>query len=917
MITKTDIELKIVDSVDTSHSVAEVLTDSASNPDAFYVGRGYLAHNGEKVIESIDEKGTYPNVTVGNATKATTATTADKAVKDGGGKNIAENYALISDTVGKLGVLNSPADRSAVIPNALTNAWGIDNTMFSVIIYERANSSATWVEKWNYATASVVQKTQVERGEATSNLFTSTRGYQVKVVVSTTTSNYNYIKALNLSIKTKDGTYSGNVDYTAYYGSSLTVAYNGSMGTWGANWSASFLETAAQNVEYIFNANRANASIVIRGYRICTNESTNPTLIGKALKAYEADTATRANTAATAATAVNISDAPVLTATEDEQITVKVGNKTSNALTVPYAQRADFATDLSGRVEATPEVFTYRPSAGDKSIKDDNAFIRRVKGNSVVFNQIGNPLSANGGWYLNPEYGTVEYGDNYIKITAVSDSQQTNGMGLTCVQPLAQAINGHTYLMSVDMKPSKAMCCGFRNFADTWTGNNYDLIGGQWSNISYIVTCTSETTRYPYIGNSLGSQIVSGDTIEIKNLMIIDLTAMFGTGNEPTTVEEFRALYPNSYYPYNTGELRNLVCSGIKTVGFNEFNGTYARVLPNESYYLGGLYTSIGFAKELGGATETISIPSNRIYTPTQLGYIYASGTDICINLHHTGYRDGEYEPYKEVTHALPLSKISNGEPLRKAGEVYDEINETEYIRRVGVRGYAAGDKDDAALLTDGTYTNYPLDEPIVTPIETPIDFNYYVEDFGTEEAILAENSAPFSADIIYQFNATDQVRNNTRNIQRLKKSVFTPSGSTSQYIRGDGSYADVSELSRVIPINGGEGEVIDNEDGGQNLQFTLFPQYYAKSVYTANADSYKEVIIRVEAPDNTDFVAEYWLELEIGESIPDLTFENPDNVRASFRFNGEIRTDAVNIYHIITTDGGTKFMGEIKNYVF
>lgn len=393
---------------------------------------------------------------------------------------------------------------------------------------------------------------------------------------------------------------------------------------------------------------------------------------------------------------------------------------------------------------------------------------------------------------------------------------------------------------------------------------------------------------------------------------LFDLTEMFDAGNEPTTVDEFRALYPNSYYPYNTGELRNLVCSGIKTVGFNEFNGTYARVLPNESYYLGGSYTSIGFAKELGGATETISIPSNRIYTPTQLGYIYASGTDICINLHHTGYRDGEYEPYKEVTHALPLSEITNGEPLRKAGSVYDEINETEYIRRVGVRGYATGDKDDATLLTDGRYTNYPLAEPIVKPIETPIDFNYYVEDFGTEEAILAENSAPFSADIIYQFNATDQVRNNSRNIQRLQKSVFTPSGTTSQYIRGDGSYADVSELASVIPIYDGE---MDSPDGSNyDYEFGLFPQQYAKAKVTLDGDS--NVLVRINVPDNADTVAEYWFELTIDETTPNITFQDPSNENAVFRFNGQILRNAVNIWHIITTDGGMRYFGEIKSYL-
>lgn len=76
MATKTDIELKIVDSVDTSHTEAEVLTDSAANPDAFYVGRGYLAHNGEKVIQGINPNGSYPNMSVGNAQKAKEAESA-------------------------------------------------------------------------------------------------------------------------------------------------------------------------------------------------------------------------------------------------------------------------------------------------------------------------------------------------------------------------------------------------------------------------------------------------------------------------------------------------------------------------------------------------------------------------------------------------------------------------------------------------------------------------------------------------------------------------------------------------------------------------------------------------------------------------------------------------------------------------
>lgn len=747
MATKTDIELKIVDSVDTSHTDAEVLADSASNPDAFYVGRGYLAHNGEKVIENIDEKGTYPNVTVGKATSA--------------------------------------------------------------------------------------------------------------------------------------------------------------------------------------------------------------------------DTANRANTAATASTAVNIFEAPVLAATEDEKITVKVGNKTSNALTVPYAQRADFATDLSGRVEATPEVFTYRPSAGDKSIKDDNAFIRRVKGNSVVFNQ----LVKDNGYTNNGVVTTFNNGVFTLAGTPTSTYFNT-AAGIPLVL-------GHKVLlqMFVVANPNN-INVGFRDLNQNNTVISTSTGGG------VIYTASGQQLHF------LGFYASNLQNIDFTGLqicqMIIDLTAMFGAGNEPTTVEEFRALYPNSYYPYNAGEIRNLNCYGIKTVGFNEFNGTYARVLPNESYYLSGSYTSIGFAKELGGATETISIPSNRIYTPTQLGYIYATGTDICINLHHTGYRDGEYEPYKEVTHALPLSQITNGEPLRKAGSVYDEINETEYIKRVGVvdlgslnwesvyssatglttfaayiptdcvSTYVTSDKAnvfctkyatdswsniwagrvDKAIgiaksyirLGDSSFTtstalkaslsgvllHYELAEPIVTPIETPIDFNYYVEDFGTEEALLAEDSAPFSADIIYQFNATDQVRNNTRNIQRLQKTAFTPSGTTSQYIRGDGSYGDMVELSRVIPINNGEYEEPDAEDY-YDRQFILTPNYYAKS--PVELDNTATVAVYVTPTDSDKVLAEYWFEFVIGDTIPDITFFSSDE-NAVFRFSGEMMTEATNILHITSSDGGITFFGEIKNYI-
>lgn len=536
-----------------------------------------------------------------------------------------------------------------------------------------------------------------------------------------------------------------------------------------------------------------------------------------------------------------------------------------------YAQRADFATDLSGRVEATPEVFTYRPSAGDKSIKDDNAFIRRVKGNSIIMNQIVPDV-------MTIQYGTGSLADHTYTITPTGSYPGIKGAFNKLIP------DGHKLFISMGLRiegvTKPRIGINIQDGINTslyYTQNDTGL-----TNFEQIITITGATNY-----NIVFFADASATLITIARPQIIDLTQMFGTGNEPTTAEEFRALYPNSYYPYNAGELRNLDCSGIKTVGFNQWDeqwevgslGTdeygspitfdgmirstnYNPIFPSTEYYIrtSNAATYIWYydsdkkyiGRDINPNSRFFITPTNAAYFKLRIGdttnTITTYNHDICINLHHTGYRDGEYEPYKEVTHALPLSQITNGEPLRKAGSVYDEINETEYIRRVGVvdlgsydwyetpngtfntvvnipdiiavelesnytcKKYIgvghpstiyAGTADNLTISTNaagriyirddayktgtayaavpalkaslsGVLLHYELAEPIVKPIETPIDFNYYVEDFGTEEAILAENSAPFNADIIYQFNAVDRIRQNDLNIDRLEKKVLT-----------------------------------------------------------------------------------------------------------------------------------------------
>lgn len=61
-----------------------------------------------------------------------------------------------------------------------------------------------------------------------------------------------------------------------------------------------------------------------------------------------------------------------------------------------------------------------------------------------------------------------------------------------------------------------------------------------------------------------GMSGIASKTAEITvRPMVFDLTLMFGAGNEPSTVEEFEAMFPDDYYPYDAGTLNVIGSSYI------------------------------------------------------------------------------------------------------------------------------------------------------------------------------------------------------------------------------------------------------------------------------------------------------------------------------------------------------------------
>lgn len=68
--------------------------------------------------------------------------------------------------------------------------------------------------------------------------------------------------------------------------------------------------------------------------------------------------------------------------------------------------------------------------------------------------------------------------------------------------------------------------------------------------------------------------------VSCSNFQLFDLTRMFGPGNEPSTPEEFEAMFPADYYPYNEGELLSMPVNEVVEQGKNLLNYDAWKGLP-------------------------------------------------------------------------------------------------------------------------------------------------------------------------------------------------------------------------------------------------------------------------------------------------------------------------------------------------
>ena len=156
----------------------------------------------------------------------------------------------------------------------------------------------------------------------------------------------------------------------------------------------------------------------------------------------------------------------------------------------------------------------------------------------------------------------------------------------------------HKYLLRVDYSVSEntKVYLYFRDAKYTAETNRQitkDVAAGS-GKISWITSPLGEHSNggdfgvFRMVTDSDGSQKL--DTSPFSNHEIFDLTTMFGSGNEPVSVEEFEKIFPADYYPYNAGEI---VSAGVTEVAV----GDTAHKIPEAIKALPGYGWSAGTAK--------------------------------------------------------------------------------------------------------------------------------------------------------------------------------------------------------------------------------------------------------------------------------------------------------------------------------
>lgn len=417
------------------------------------------------------------------------------------------------------------------------------------------------------------------------------------------------------------------------------------------------------------------------------------------------------------------------------------------------SMRVGTADNLTSKGDATEEVIMSRKAGGDNQIEDGSASIKRIKGYSVVMNQLCKdkiqPVTIHG-----------------VIISCENDLWSFNGSSTGYpYYGLSNAVlnEGHKYMLLEKRIKVK----GVLSYREINTNNRSETkdiqpnsVFSPLKNSNSIEVAMSPNREYD----------------ELRELKFFDLTTMFGSGNEPTTPDDFAKRLGYSsiddvpYIPYNEGEIVSSFAEGIKTtdtdgkVSERKWSETLKKYFPDGLKSAGSVFDEITPTKAVKRVKalvldETITISQiaesgDNFKFSLQVNEIDDPYSGLASAPFYYKYNGGYYfdvwaigfASVRTIVGCVPKSVASNTQELKA------------FLKKL---------KDEGHPLTV-VYKKKNTDYEEITYDE--LNLTEQVAEGGTEVAIITDGktSTPLRADIVYPIDAYNTIKANKTNIGTL-----------------------------------------------------------------------------------------------------------------------------------------------------
>lgn len=183
------------------------------------------------------------------------------------------------------------------------------------------------------------------------------------------------------------------------------------------------------------------------------------------------------------------------------------------------------------------------------------ASVKEIGGRTIVWNQLVTKQAESEHNY-GLDFAWLDNGK--IKISGTSTYAGGDPNAYTILKSV-EVIGSHKYLFKLT-GTDRFYILGY-GIGDSTTQAQKLIFNAPDSGIENITIC------------GIKEKIQSGTVIyDVVCPQIFDLTKIFGAGNEPSTPEEFEAMFPADYYPYNAGEPMSAHVNEVMEQGKNYFD---------------------------------------------------------------------------------------------------------------------------------------------------------------------------------------------------------------------------------------------------------------------------------------------------------------------------------------------------------